>query len=1269
MENAQQMCRLLILPMNNAANLRSLLAGRYRLGTVIGIGGFGTVYDAFDVVTQSRVAVKSLREVDPQRLFLFKQEFRLLSDVRHAQLVRYYELFQDRERWYLAMEHIEGVDVLSHVRGSYGQSPHSTTMTHSALSGVAYDKDGREITPARVEALGANSDVLVANEQEIQRLRALLPQLASGLEHLHSINLVHRDLTPRNIMMEASGRLVILDFGLALRGSGTSIMRNMRVGTPKYMAPEQVSNEPSTPAADWYAVGSIMYEMLTGIAPFVGSATQVINAKRTSKPINPLTLHPHLPEDLCALTMDLLEIVPANRPAHAAERLRQCAISTNRMRAMPRVPAALPFIGREPQLAQLDVFWRSSKNENKPAVVVVRGLSGMGKSALVERFFEKLPQGNQLIFRSRCYQHELAPFKAFDGLADALGEYLHDLSDEQLAEILPDDIGYVTRLFPSLAMVPAIHKAAKKLEHSGLDPHELRRRGFLALRTLFAVLSQGQRVVLFIDDIQWGDDDSLLALVDILAPEQAPPIFLLMSSRTEDDGVAAIERIAHAFQRIQLPLQVVEIGPLTSADVQALEARLQVDEKELRPLMQTVFRDSGGHPLYMRELIAAGLSGSGMANQPTLRDLIASRLLGLSAMARQLIEIAAIAGRPRPLALLHAAIQQGDNLAAAIHQLGADRLARLRTVGKSEELTVYHDKVAETAIALLSKDKLNAHHAALARALLAEANPEAEAEAISMHLLACGDKQRGWDYGVIAAERATQALAFERAATLYRMLLPLMPSDANRPEFLFKMASVLANAGYGVESARHYLEAANDPRCSKRQDALQLSAGQFLRSGYMDDGLLVAKQVLKEVGLRWHNSAKSALFSLLIRRLWLRMRGIHYQERKPSETPESERIKMDALWSLGHGLGGVDTIRGAEFHIRHLLMALKAGDPYRIGRGLAWESILNATEGHAGGRRRAVFYYQAAQNIATQLNNEHASAWSWAAAGYDYWCQGQWEQAVACSEKAARGYREECHDITWELGSVYAWSWLPVLCYSGQLQELRRLVNKVEREFGQLNDLYTLVTMRTVVTPWLALADGEPNRAVSDSHAAVESWSKKHWHLQHLFARMAAVRAALYDGESRQAWDLINECWPRYQASMQNLLQNKRMFMHDLRAQAGVMCLIKGELPVNETWRIERDIKQLENEKTRWAHAYALGHRAGLAYARQRPDIAAEFYAQARAAFQEQQMPLHEAAALIRLGTTTNQADHLTQGSRALEKLGVREPLKFAAMLLAGPPA
>ena len=1253
--------------MKPQANPRPPLAGRYRVGTVIGIGGFGTVYDAYDEVTRSRVALKCLREVDPQRLFLFKQEFRLLADCRHPQLVRYYEMFEDRERWYLSMEHIDGVDILSFVRGGSVHQADSTTMTRSAM-GAAFDKNGEILSAPRPIARASSSDVLVANDHEIHRLRSVLPQLASGLEHLHANNLVHRDLTPRNIMVDQAGRLIILDFGLALRGTGTSVMRNLRVGTPKYMAPEQVSSEPSTSAADWYAVGSIIYEMLTGIAPFIGSSSQILNAKRTTKPTDPRELHPHLPEDLCQLAMELLAFDPSDRPSDAGDRLRACAVATARTHATQRSATAMPFIGRESQLAQLDKAWRMGIRDNKASVVILRAPSGMGKSALIERFVDKLPAGEQLILRSRCYQHESVPFKALDGLADAIGEFLQDTHDDQLHLLLPEGLAYVTRLFPSLCMVPRIAELVQKTPPSvSLDPHELRRRGFMGLRDLFTRLCEHQRVVVFIDDIQWGDEDSLAALVDIMAPPSAPPVFLVMSGRTEDDGSTMLERVATIFNQVNILPENISLGPLSVKDIEELSSRMGATDGDLRGLVDVVFRDSGGHPLFMRELMMAGMQGPLAGNQPTLRDLLARRLIGLSATARHLIEVAAVAGRPRSLSILHRAIEQGDNLAAAVHQLGADRLVRLRHVQGRDELGVYHDKVAETAIALLSPERLRGHHAAMASALLEIEQPEAEAEALSMHLLASGDQQRGWKYGVIAAERATQSLAFERAAALYRTLLPLMPSDVNRAEFLVQMADVLANAGHGVEAARAYLEAGSDPRFARRQDALQRSAGQFLRSGYMDDGLAVAKQVLQEVGIHWHQRSGSALISLLWRRLWLRLRGIKFTQQDPATIPAADRLKMDALWSLGHGLGGVDTVRGAEFQIKHLLMALKAGDPYRIGRGVAWESILNASEGGPGGRRRAQFYYTAAQTIATSLGNEHAAAWSWAAAGYDHWCKGEWEAAISCNEKAARGYREECHDITWELGSVYAWCSLPVLCYSGRLNELRTMVGHVEREFGQLNDLYTLVTMRTVVTPWLALADGDPVRAEKDSADAVASWSKEHWHLQHLFARMAAARAALYQGQGGKAWEMLNECWPRFTSAMQHLLQNKRMFMTDLRGQAGIMAILNGELPSSELPRVERDVRKLEGEKTPWAEAYAFSLRAGIALINKQPDRAASYYKKAIDAFELRHMPLHVAAARIRLGQLTKDETLIDSGMSALIKLGVKEPARFASAIIAGP--
>ena len=1245
----------------NAFNPRPPLAGRYHLGPVIGIGGFGTVFEALDEVTRSRVAVKSLRQIDPQRLFCFKQEFRLLADCRHRNLVRYYELFQERDRWYLSMEHIDGVDLMSHVRGAESPAIDSTTMTHSVSVEMPWEGGANQ----RTTMTDRQGEVAVASQREVSRIRALLPQLADGLEHLHANNLVHRDLTPRNIMMGHDGRLVILDFGLALRGTGTSMMRNLRVGTPKYMAPEQVSSEPSTPAADWYAIGSILYEMLAGIAPFVGSSSQVLADKRSKTPVDPRRLYQHLPDDLCQLVMECLALDPLDRPRDGCERLRACAVATTTMRVPARPPSSVPFVGRDAQLARLDQIWRTLVKDRSGTVVLLRGPSGMGKSALVDRFVSRLPTGDRLLLRSRCYQHESVPFKALDGLADAIGEYLQDISDEELTRILPDGLQYLARLFPALCMIP--HIQAKVADDVGtqLDPHEQRRRGFQALRTLFHRLTDGHQVVVTIDDIQWGDEDSLAALTDVLAPPGAPPVLVIASGRTEDDGAQVLDRMAQVFAAAGITVAPIEIGPLSPTETAELAGKLLVGDG-VPVEIDAAHRDSGGHPLFLRELVLAQAQGSA-GHHPTLRDLLTRRLVALEPEARRLVEAAAVAGRPRTLALLHHAVGEVGNLAAAVHQLGADRLVRLRTTLGRDELGIYHDKVAETAIALLSPEQLVHHHAALAKALLDSEDADQESEALSMHLLAAGDRAGGWHHGIIAADRAAAVLAFDRAAALYRKLLGIMPPEVDRPAFLMKMADALANAGHGVEAAKAYNEAGADPAFRERLHALQRAAGQYLRSGYMDEGLAIAKQVLGEVDLKWHESSMSALLSLLLRRTWLRIRGLAFKEQDPEAIPRAMRIKMDALWSLGHGLGGVDTVRGAEFHIRHLHLALQAGDPYRVGRGLAWESILNAAEGGAGGRRRGRAQVALGHEIAKKLDNEHAAAWSCAAEGYNNWCDGKWDDAITCSEKAAKGYREECLDITWEVGSVYAWCWGPVLCYSGRLQELRSLIGQVEREFGQLNDLYTLVTLRTVVTPWLTLADGEPERARRESAEAVAQWSKKHWHLQHLFDRMTDARVALYQGDGARAADLIDDGFPKYKSTMQNLLQVKRMFMHGLRAQSVIMAVMQGRRDASALKVADADAKRLGKEGTAWAASYATHLRAALHLARGKVGAACEGYRASITAFDQLKMPLHAAAARIRLGRTANDDSALNEGIAALTALGVKEPERYAATLVAGP--
>src|SRR5262249_35029400 len=179
-------------------------------------------------------------------LMRFKNEFRALSDLHHTNLVSLGELIQDEGLWFFTMELVDGDDFLAHVR------PHG--------------------------------------KHDESRLRATLGQLADGLGALHRAGKVHRDIKPSNVRVTRDGRVVLLDLGLvtdaAIEG-GARTSSDQVVGTATYMAPEQAQSKPVTAAADWYAVGVVLYEALTGELPFSGSPLEVLMRKQSELPKPP----------------------------------------------------------------------------------------------------------------------------------------------------------------------------------------------------------------------------------------------------------------------------------------------------------------------------------------------------------------------------------------------------------------------------------------------------------------------------------------------------------------------------------------------------------------------------------------------------------------------------------------------------------------------------------------------------------------------------------------------------------------------------------------------------------------------------------------------------------------------------------------------------------------------------------------------------------------------------------------------------------------------
>src|SRR5207247_5962696 len=180
-------------------------------------------------------------------------------------------------------------------------------------------------------------------------------------------------------------------------------------------------------------------------------------------------------------------------------------------------------------------------------------------------------------------------------------------------------------------------------------------------------------------------------------------------------------------------------------------------------------------------------------------------------------------------------------------------------------------------------------------------------------------------------------LRFDRAAVVYRRAIELMPAGANGENLKIGLGDALANDGRPAEAAKEFLAAAGASPSRQALELQQRAGAQLLMGGHIEEGLEVFRAVLESAGFKLATGPKRALLSLLLRRLWIRLRGLEFREREAANIPDDDLFRIDICWAIAAGLGAVDFIRSADFQSRHLLLALRAGEPYRVSRAISFE--------------------------------------------------------------------------------------------------------------------------------------------------------------------------------------------------------------------------------------------------------------------------------------------------------------------------------------------
>jgi hypothetical protein len=1210
----------------------------------------GVVYQAYDRKRRHMVALKTMQGVGPSALYRFKAEFRTLAGLTHPNLVTLYELVAEGELWFFTMELLEGPSFLAHVRPAVWPTD---TQDPTGL-----------VTPP-----------------QLGRLRDTLRQLAVGMRALHQAGKLHRDIKPGNVLVTRQGRVVLLDFGLAadLDRSGEHLSLPPRLlGTVAYMAPEQAACRPVSPASDWYAFGSMLYEALTGRPPFRGAPFEVLRNKQDLDAPDPAGLVPGIPDDLRALCRDLLRREPRQRPS-GDDVLRRLGAGPAESTPAPATgitaTTEVPLVGRARHLEALAAAFDACR-QGRALRLYVHGRSGVGKTALVQRFLDGLTQrGEAVVLPGRCHEQESVPYKALDSLVDSLSRYLESLPLLEAQVLLPRDIGSLGRVFPVLRRLEAVASAPGR-GGAVSDPQEIRRRGLAALRELLGRLADRRPLVLFIDDLQWGDLDSAALLLDLLRPPDPPPLLFLGCYRSED---AAGSPCLRALLEAHEPGETVERGglavePLTPSEGRELALALLASRSPAaQARADAIAREAGGNPFFISELVQyLGAGTAQPAGQPdadvTLHEVLWSRVLRLPEGARRLLEVVAVAGRPlRPEDAFRAAgvrAEQGVALAC----LRAGRL--LRGVGRPESLEVetYHDRIRETLVTRLAPSALQEHHRRLA--LVLEASRRCDPEVLAVHFQQAGEPGRAGTYYALAAAQAAETLAFDRAAKLYRLALEFQAQPGVEGcRLRTRLADALANAGRGAESAREYLRAADTAGETEALDLQRRAALQLLSSGHVDDGLATLRTVLGAAGMTMPQTPRRALFSLAWQRLRLRWRGLGFRRRDVRQIDTGELRRLEICRSAAVGLSMVDPLPGAYFQTRYLLLALRTGEPQHLVQALAMEGA-HAAIGGCFSRRRTEELLRAAETLAQQLAQPYPAAVVALAKGIADALEGRWQSARTLCDQAEGIFRTHCTGVMWELSTAHRFALWPLM-FLGEVAEMGRRLPALLKEARERNDLYAVTNLSLVIRTFVRLADDEPERARRELRQVMDGWSQEGFHVQHMNRLFDEVQIDLYQGEAGAAWERVTGHWPTVARSHLLRVQQVRIFLLHLRARAALAAAPAAAEPAALLYAAERDARLLRRERIAWAEALAQLVRAGVAMRRHDAGGARQLLEDAAGRLDAAGLRLHAAAARRRLGERVagSQGHRLVEQADAWMKgQNIRRPDRMTALLAPGFP-
>jgi class 3 adenylate cyclase/tetratricopeptide (TPR) repeat protein len=700
-----------------------------------------------------------------------------------------------------------------------GDHPHIVTV---------YDVGDEDDQPYIVSQLMPGGSVAELLERApdhrvpVEEALRITRQVADALDHAHRHGVVHRDLKPANLWRAADGSVLLGDFGLAATTDQSRLtVEGLVVGTVAYLAPEQAVGRAPDARSDLYALGALLYELVTGRPPFLGDdAVTVISQHLSTPPVVPSWHNAAVPPALDALVLRLLAKDPADRPPSAAALIDELArIELTPPAEQPAAAAVAPatrlltygrLVGRADELRQLtDAYDEMVGGRTKLLMVV--GEPGIGKSRLVEELAVYASVRGANVCWGHCYEGELGmPYLPF---IEAFRTYVRERTDEQLRAELSSGAPEVATLVSELRLRFADLPASPPL-----DGDAERMRLFEGVCAFVRNAAADEPLVLLLDDLHWADKPSLLMLQYMVRRLRRDRVLIVGTYRDVEldrthplaDAVASL-RHEHLYDRVLL-------RGLSADEVKALIDAVDNADSPL-PFAELIHRETEGNPFFvaeiLRNLVETGAiakvdgqwtgTAESVAENMTegVREVIGRRLSRLSEDCNRMLTIGAAMPGGFSLDVVGGVLGVDDDAVLDLldEALDAQVLRERREARGTYEFN--HALIRQTLYGELSTPRRVRLHRQIAVALEEQGALEGHLGELAYHCFhgaPGGDVEKAVAYATRAGDRAVQQAAHEEAARFFGMALEALdlvaePDQRRRAELLIALGEANSRAG------------------------------------------------------------------------------------------------------------------------------------------------------------------------------------------------------------------------------------------------------------------------------------------------------------------------------------------------------------------------------------------------------------------------------------------------------------------------------------------